>query len=706
MSKFKLFGAVLVLSGLVLSAFGCQPATVTTPEITKAVAPTETAAPIQRYLSFSMVTQEFAYTAEGIAAVNRIIDIHEQYNVPLDIIVDDASMQVYAEQAPEVIERLKNSSVAAVSYHTRPPSPYYTKFDFAGLANLSETELYEQLLQYEDHGVDLVTGKPRSGPGGYQFVEDQIGYAPIMVSLITEPAFAPTLLQIYTEKGAQFVIEHRAEPIEPNQSRGNVMIRPETIPLIFTEHLDDSPEQLIAEQFSSAPAVTGPVFMSIKTHDNDFFATQSAWLSVYHNQAGRGTPLPPFDLSVHDQFAKLLPTEEQAARWTTYEAAVQYAAEHQTDFTLINAKRLQTVITQNGSTTSATATNTTANTTHSTKNANTGSNIFVTIVSHNEEPGGGQDYPNFLEDEAAFWEHRTAVINFAQQVTAAGAIYHWQSDWNFLEAVAKYDTGTTETNYKNVVRYLAEDLGVQIDPHAHERLYNYADVAYLIQQLGVEPSHVVGGFLVWPLEKSKLEYFWEPITSELDPTYTWQAEILWGGGSPNHQADYTVAGVWRPAGTDAYLTHSNTAPLPNIGNYTGTWIGLDDLLAKQAAGELDPNKIYTATIMVNQNDMLDSTLIDETVAQIEAHTDDVAADRLAWSTLEGIITTWETNFSSEPNIYQSELESSKASQLRKVNSNVSGQSNTFNKAKTDDGSCGDGICQPIEQKLNACAKDC
>ncbi len=254
------------------------------------------------------------------------------------------------------------------------------------------------------------------------------------------------------------------------------------------------------------------------------------------------------------------------------------------------------------------------------------------------------------------------------------------------------------------MRYLSEDLGVQIDPHSHERFYNYADVAYLIQQLGVEPSHVVGGFLVWPLEESKLEYLWSPIISTIDPNYTWQAEILWGGGSPNHQADYTVSGVWKPAGTEQYLTHSETAPLPDIGSYTSSWDGLDDLLSKQAAGTLEPG-IYTITIMMNQDEMWDPSIISETVAQIQAHQSAVDTGSMTWATFEDIITIWQDEFDSQPTIYETESEDSKASQLR--NSNTSTRFNkSSNNTQVDQGSCGDGICQPIEQKLNACSSDC
>lgn len=668
---------ILALFLLVMAA-GCS----TPPQ---PVEPVQNASASQQYLSFSIVTQEFAYQPEAITTINHIIDIHEQYAVPLDVIVDDASMQLYAEQAPNVIERLKNSSVVAVSYHTRPPTPYYQKFDFAGLGDLSTDDLYNRILAYEEHGTDLVTGEPTDHAGGYQFVKDQIGYAPIMVGMITESAFAPTLLKIYSEKGAQFVIEHRDEPIEPGQYRDALMIRPETIPLIFTEHLTDTPERFIAEQFANAPTVEGSTFMSIKTHDNDFFATQSAWLSVYHNQLGRGTPQPPFDLSVHDLQTDLLDGSEQAARWNQYESLVRYASEQRSELNLINAKQLESVITS-----------VTAEPIVPEENP-----IYLTIVSHNEEPASGR-YPDFVNDEAAFWEDRAAILQFATAVTEAGAAYDWQSDWNFLQAVAKYDHGTDDTNGKNIVQFLKEDLGVAIDPHAHETRYNYADVAYLIEQLGVEPSGVVGGYLVYPVAASKLEYLWEPITSTLDSTYQWQAELLWGGGSPSHTNDYNVSGMWRPSSAEQYLESSETAPLPNIGGYLGTWDGVADLLAKQEAGELESGKMYTATVMVDQDEMNAETIA-STIAQIQAYQDEVASGTIQWINLADALEIWQTQYYSDPNIYSADPVITSGSEEKKL---IPGNARKILPNQTGQNSCGDGVCTPFEQKSQACSLDC
>ena len=70
--------------------------------------------------------------------------------------------------------------------------------------------------------------------------------------------------------------------------------------------------------------------------------------------------------------------------------------------------------------------------------------ILVSIVMHNEEPRTGQ-YPDFVEDEEAFWEHRSGLVRFVEMLRANGVAFNYQSDWNFLMAVGLYDTGTPAT---------------------------------------------------------------------------------------------------------------------------------------------------------------------------------------------------------------------------------------------------------------------
>ncbi len=70
---------------------------------------------------------------------------------------------------------------------------------------------------------------------------------------------------------------------------------------------------------SAAAAGDSPAFVGVKIHDNNFFVTQSAWLTVYLNDGKR----PPWDTSVR---APLLSAAEQDAMWALYEQTAQYIA--------------------------------------------------------------------------------------------------------------------------------------------------------------------------------------------------------------------------------------------------------------------------------------------------------------------------------------------------------------------------------------------
>ncbi len=86
--------------------------------------------------------------------------------------------------------------------------------------------------------------------------------------------------------------------------------------------------------------------------------------------------------------------------------------------------------------------------------------VYVTFYSHNEEGG------------------------------------YWESDHPVLRAMAAHEQAALldETQGKNVLAWMVEDMGMVVDPHGHLTTHNYADLAYLIQELGVSPSGVVGGF--------------------------------------------------------------------------------------------------------------------------------------------------------------------------------------------------------------------
>lgn len=285
--------------------------------------------------------------------------------------------------------------------------------------------------------------------------------------------------------------------------------------------------------------------------------------------------------------------------------------------------------------------------------------IYVSIVTHNEDSGSGR-YPNFTSDEEAFWEHRDAVVAFADMLKEEGASYNWQSAWTFLEAAREFDDGTTSTGGKNIVTYL-QDLGYSVNVHGHVGSYSYADDAYLIDQLGDAPSGLMGGFLAAPSADSELEDFWDDQSGKMY-SYTWTPTMLWGGASFGHRndADVQASGIWKPQDNNHFLTHDDDAPIPVIGGYTSDWSGLENLLDLQDSGALDSSVMHTAAIMVDQDELLTASEREDVRSRIEAYADETAEGRIIWMGLEDILETWETDFNSVPGIFTAANESYEA----------------------------------------------
>lgn len=277
--------------------------------------------------------------------------------------------------------------------------------------------------------------------------------------------------------------------------------------------------------------------------------------------------------------------------------------------------------------------------------------IYVSIVTHNEQPGSGR-YPDFTASESDFTEQRDAVIAFADMLHDEGVTYNWQSSWNFLLAATTFDHGSNATNNKNIVSYL-QSLGFSVNVHGHASSYSYADDAYLIDALGAAPSGIMGGFIATPSSSSELEDLWNTQQGNTY-NYSWTPTAAWGASGFGHQGDddLQISGIWKPKDNEHFLTHSDAAVLPVIGTYTSDWDGLNDLLTQQTNGELDPNSMYTATIMVDQDELLTESDRDAIQAKIEALKDETAAGRIIWTTLEDALATWQTTYNSTPSLYQ------------------------------------------------------
>ncbi|QWR77001.1 hypothetical protein [Candidatus Magnetomonas plexicatena] len=274
--------------------------------------------------------------------------------------------------------------------------------------------------------------------------------------------------------------------------------------------------------------------------------------------------------------------------------------------------------------------------------------VYVNIVVHNEEPD--DSHPDYLNNPLYYYNNRAALREFALMIKSNGAVLNLQADWNYLLAVAYYDVGdvVSDTNGKNIVRWLVEDLGFEVDPHTHETVYNYADVAYLISQLGVTPSRNVGGFMYYPPETGSWEKHTFGIYGLQFPLYFWQADNLWGAATYEHGLmDDTSFGVWKPKTGYGFYEHDPSQRLLYIGGGCGSMYGIADLINVKDNGVLNPSGFYTASIFVPQK-MLDPLVISTVSDYILTLEPYVSVGKVQWMTLTQIADIWRLNYANTP----------------------------------------------------------
>ncbi|MBF0518379.1 MAG: hypothetical protein HQK92_01495 [Nitrospirae bacterium] len=274
--------------------------------------------------------------------------------------------------------------------------------------------------------------------------------------------------------------------------------------------------------------------------------------------------------------------------------------------------------------------------------------VYVNIVVHNEEPD--DTHPDYFNNPQYYFDDRANLREFALMVKSNGAVMNFQADWNYLLAVAYYDVGdvVSDTNGKNIVKWMVDDLGFEVDPHTHETLYNYADVAYLITLLGVTPSKNVGGFLYYPPESGSWEKFTFGIYGLQFPSYFWQPDNLWGAATYDHSTlDDTSFGAWKPTNGYGFYDHDPSQRLLYIGGGCGSMYGIADLVIAKDNGGLNPSGFYTASVFIPQT-MLDPQFITTVSDYIFTIVPYVIADKVQWMTLTQIANIWRTNFPNMP----------------------------------------------------------
>lgn len=300
----------------------------------------------QIYVQFVQNVHDFVYPEKSIETLNRVIDLHEMYKLPVELHVTDTVMQKYVELAPDLIERFKTSEFVSISYHVRPPHPIYNGFDIPGITNMSSQERYETLLAYEEHELDMQTGGYTDAPGGYQFVKDTIGYPPRIVGQTTG-ANGKEYSRILEEKGARFTVLHE------NGSKLEDMVhglhkRPEDTEVkLYEFQLSNYDIKALFAQWTEDARSDEDFFVNLKFHENNYYLTNTPFAPIYWEDwnSGRRHPYdPPFDLTKSQEHIRLKSPKIQEEKWTVYEQALEYVSQNTDWLTAINAEDLERMV--------------------------------------------------------------------------------------------------------------------------------------------------------------------------------------------------------------------------------------------------------------------------------------------------------------------------------------------------------------------------
>ncbi len=282
--------------------------------------------------------------------------------------------------------------------------------------------------------------------------------------------------------------------------------------------------------------------------------------------------------------------------------------------------------------------------------------IYFHVNSHNEENGSDPNY----SDSSTYFTYRELSRIIGDTIYAHGGKWNFQSDWKFLIGSIKYDHGTPATLSKSLLKWFYENRGFEIDAHHHTgstvSSYNYADVAHLIDSLGVPSSKNVGGF-EW------LDTTWQVYETGLRGqtflSYVWSPNVIWGGGTPSHTNDLNTYGAWKPKNSTSianFYINDTTKRVTLIGNGCSTQIADTSNLTyvfntiTQAINyaQTHPGKYYSANLMFNIRN-LNSGLITKMSQILTMLQPYFASGKLVWKSLTEKYNTYNSLYHNSQN---------------------------------------------------------
>lgn len=278
--------------------------------------------------------------------------------------------------------------------------------------------------------------------------------------------------------------------------------------------------------------------------------------------------------------------------------------------------------------------------------------LYIHFVSHNE-PGDNLNTP--LNYAAA----KTNILQMAALVKANDMRWNLQTSDGFVHG-ALTDQANTSSNIFATLASPTYSNWVEIDPRSKNSIpvlgisKNIADQWYLLDSLGANPTHTLGGY-VWtscPAPNNTASPDWvQFIDTVVGAVYgnKWQCSLLSGAGSQSHCNDLNDFGVFKPGQTDFY-THSPGEKLWCLG--TGCAPLLVDSVDEQdiidlIQGQVDSiqsglwpsDKFYVTRIMTNQRDY--NTVFFQKLSRIMDSLTLIPDTELKWATISETFTAFE-----------------------------------------------------------------
>lgn len=297
------------------------------------------------YITFAINVHDFRHIAESAETLLKLIGIFEKYNVKGDFYLTGPMADLYAQQRPDLIQKLTESGMT-ISYHQRPPHPLYVGFD-GRLRSLSDDALKSLLRDYETYKLDLATGElVRDHPGGYTYVAQLMGRKPVVAAVPNDdPRVKRIAWQLYKELGAQMTViyhESGTKLENPFEWVEGLLVRPSDFSvtrwkterisheqfwwnMLDTPHAADyNPTSYLKRRLSEWRGPRPP-FITVLIHEDNFFRRGgTSWESIYYGP-NRQPLAPPYNLNAPDPSQPRSP-QSQELIWKAYEELVAYAA--------------------------------------------------------------------------------------------------------------------------------------------------------------------------------------------------------------------------------------------------------------------------------------------------------------------------------------------------------------------------------------------